>query len=45
MELVVPTAFSVPDDIDGGGRLVDLCMHDGSASALALEMDLLGSPQ
>ncbi len=32
---------AVPDDIDGGGRLVDLRLCDGSASALAPEMDLL----
>ena len=42
VELVVPSAFSVPDDIDSGGRVVDLSLRDGSASALALEMDLLG---
>ena len=42
VELVVPMAFPVPDDIDGGGRLADLRLRDGSASALALEMDLLG---
>ncbi len=42
VELVVLTAFPVPDDIDSGGRLVDLCLRDGSASALALKMDLLG---
>jgi hypothetical protein len=35
-------AFSVLDAIDGGGRLVDLCLRDGCVSALALEMELLG---
>ena len=42
VELVVPMAFPVPDDNGGGGRLVDLRLRDGSTSALALEMDLLG---
>ena len=40
--MVVPTASSVPADINSGGRLVDLRLGDECASALALEMDLLG---